>query len=279
MPGKLYFVSDTNGQFLMIFTWVCIVYVVAVTLNFLVPQKLEESRGMITNSYLALTLLAFISHLRCSFTHPGPVKPESASKSAEICKVCKNPKPERVHHCKTCKVCILLMDHHCPFVNNCVGAANQKFFLLFCGYISLAAFYTVCLAAITAWDILFKPDTVFRMWVLLLGLLATVIAGFFFFLVAVLLVKQVGRILRNRTYIEELKSKTGAPITFKEAFTQTFGDDPFLFCLIPTTPSLQIKPFSPTKDAPQFASKWEDAMIIGVPLASVALVIGIVSYF
>ncbi|KAJ1952001.1 palmitoyltransferase for Vac8p [Dipsacomyces acuminosporus] len=48
-----------------------------------------------------------------------------------FCLKCNAPKPDRTHHCSICGRCILKMDHHCPWLNNCVGFHTQKAFLLF----------------------------------------------------------------------------------------------------------------------------------------------------
>ena len=50
------------------------------------------------------------------------------------CEKCVHIKPDRCHHCSVCGVCVTKMDHHCPWVNNCVGFSNYKFFILFLGY-------------------------------------------------------------------------------------------------------------------------------------------------
>mmetsp|Transcript_130412 Transcript_130412/g.260179 ORF Transcript_130412/g.260179 Transcript_130412/m.260179 type:complete len:356 (+) Transcript_130412:54-1121(+) len=46
------------------------------------------------------------------------------------CKWCMKYKPDRTHHCRVCKRCILKMDHHCPWLNNCIGLRNYRFFIL-----------------------------------------------------------------------------------------------------------------------------------------------------
>ncbi|KAJ8605027.1 hypothetical protein MRB53_041572 [Persea americana] len=47
----------------------------------------------------------------------------------ETCRTCKLPKPARSKHCPICRVCVARCDHHCVWLNNCVGRDNQRYFL------------------------------------------------------------------------------------------------------------------------------------------------------
>ncbi|XP_030842045.1 palmitoyltransferase ZDHHC16 isoform X2 [Strongylocentrotus purpuratus] len=69
----------------------------------------------------------------------GPVVSETGA--GGICKKCIGPKPLRTHHCSVCRTCILKMDHHCPWINNCVGHFNHRYFMLFCIYMSIGCIY------------------------------------------------------------------------------------------------------------------------------------------
>jgi hypothetical protein len=87
-------------------------------------------------------LMVVLTHLRSMFTNPGFVasgwEPMTKSnKASEFCRKCKNDRPVRAHHCKICQRCTLKMDHHCPWIANCVGFRNQKFFYQFLFYAAL----------------------------------------------------------------------------------------------------------------------------------------------
>jgi len=59
------------------------------------------------------------------------------------CLTCHNFKPLRAHHCSICDICVLRMDHHCPWINNCVGHYNQRYFLLMIFYVLFGTVFFV----------------------------------------------------------------------------------------------------------------------------------------
>jgi hypothetical protein len=58
-----------------------------------------------------------------------------------ICQTCNTPKPARSKHCSLCKACIEKQDHHCIWINNCVGRNNYIHFLLLLLSISILLLY------------------------------------------------------------------------------------------------------------------------------------------
>ncbi|KAK7279620.1 hypothetical protein RJT34_24675 [Clitoria ternatea] len=105
--------------------------------------------AFIFSLFASLSLFSFFS---CVLTDPGGV-PSSYAPDLEFskdnaeqkkCDKCFGFKPPRAHHCRVCRRCVLKMDHHCLWINNCVGYWNYKAFFVFVLYATLASIY--CMA-------------------------------------------------------------------------------------------------------------------------------------
>ena len=48
-----------------------------------------------------------------------------------LCPECEIRRPPRSIHCVECNRCTDVYDHHCPWLNNCIGKNNQSCFMMF----------------------------------------------------------------------------------------------------------------------------------------------------
>jgi hypothetical protein len=64
----------------------------------------------------------------------GPTPPPLAEIPIHIPKLCTTCLVDKSHattHCAQCNICVISLDHHCVFVNNCVGLGNRLVFVYF----------------------------------------------------------------------------------------------------------------------------------------------------
>ncbi|CAK9111505.1 unnamed protein product [Durusdinium trenchii] len=146
-------------------------------------------------------LLALISYYQGIVTDPGAIpnswqtslrteedilvmaKERKRSGELRLCNKEMKYKPDRAHYCSCLQRNVLRMDHYCPWMSNCIGHFNYKFFLQFLFY-TVVSSSIACFVMVSAlYNEVFVPGTTVMMVgsAGFAGLLASVLTPFFAF--------------------------------------------------------------------------------------------------
>jgi len=147
------------------------VAIIGVTYFIIVQTSFEYIPGYYISGwhrYFSIVAVAVgaILFVLTSFSDPGTVTAENVSQYVSAypydnvifvekeCSTCKIPRPARAKHCRICDKCFARFDHHCGWMNNCIGEKNTRYFVAFLVWHFLLCVYgTVVLCFILAGEI------------------------------------------------------------------------------------------------------------------------------
>lgn len=201
-----------------------------------------------------LLIYTSIAHLRATFTDPGHIpnglKAPFPSQYGELvnCKRCKGKetwKPVQAHHCSKCGHCTFKMDHHCKWINNCVGYRNTKYFYQFAISQTIFAACHVVYTLHSAYKLLSSKDMKFIVnypnYPYAFGLsILSIIAGIpIAYLTFEIVRDQINSLKINQCYVDSLKGLCGKQTTVFEQAKALLGED-YMWWAVPTHPEIKV---------------------------------------
>ncbi|KAK9285818.1 hypothetical protein L1049_025019 [Liquidambar formosana] len=166
--GRLICGPDPRG---LLLTTVSIIISTSI-FAFYTREDLPDHSGLIITFSMILTVIVLVNLILVSGIDPGIIPRNDQSSIEEVgtsngtgkkrvtvngvelklkyCRICKIFRPPRSCHCAVCDNCVEKFDHHCPWVGQCIGLRNYRFYLT-CIFSALVFF--VYIFAFSCWRI------------------------------------------------------------------------------------------------------------------------------
>lgn len=111
--------------------------------------------------YAVLTAAVLVTGAIATFSDPSDaclLVPET--KTDYYCHICQGYlRDEKSKHCGSCNRCSSGFDHHCKWLNNCVGEANYSKFIIFTVLALLHSIFQIVVVALALREIILWSDS------------------------------------------------------------------------------------------------------------------------
>uniref|UniRef100_A0A3Q2U7Z6 Palmitoyltransferase n=1 Tax=Fundulus heteroclitus TaxID=8078 RepID=A0A3Q2U7Z6_FUNHE len=210
----VWFIQDSCGMVCATMTWFLVLYAEFVV-NFvmLLPAKSFWYSLLNGATFNSLAVLALASHLRTMLTDPVRTFNNAKGSDGGLASKCRTTLhiKEVIYYGSDSQKSYSTMDHHCPWVNNCVGEKNQRFFVLFTMYIALISAHALGLSGMhffTCIKVQWNECSNFSPGVSVLLLIFLCLEAILFLtFTAVMFGTQIHSICNDETEIERLKNE------------------------------------------------------------------------
>eukprot|EP00347_Sterkiella_histriomuscorum_P004954 403358448 len=148
--GKLVTGPDSE-QIAVSVTHFMLIFTLIVWVVFYMPFMIDMKMSSLAYFVLAMIFVTYVLLIIVQFSDPGIIKreepfPEGPGDQNDngdylyrntliykprYCETCNLIRPPKASHCGICDNCVKCFDHHCTFVNNCIGVRNMRIFVIF----------------------------------------------------------------------------------------------------------------------------------------------------